>query len=419
MECHLECDPGFVPNIAAAVSCVGGKYVPNKPSTFSCNPAAAIIITSGGEVETFSGEQKCNSVITNIPPHFSTRQSVNVFGNHLVIAGYSVWDGTWNYISLEDPRSSLLSNQWTVSTSVQKHAPQSHVSFTYGRSLILVGGSQEAAMRLDTETIGGNWDTFSLPWANGTNFTSFTSSGCGIKVSKHEFLMIGGINIKSNKVTSTIVKIDMKNKVVKELPGLRVSRAFHSCEVIFHDIDQRTILVTGGRTSASDDIGSIAPDEQYNVDREISSYSNKSMVVPRFNHRLVLLGDTIFALGGRMANQSETQLVERYDTKTASWEVLNDGLLSHSTGDLAVATIAKSSLDCSIGCSCGISREATSNGGAGCEAKVTDISLFEDCVNQAGIVPWIGLILEDSSDPLDSRCAFSLVFVLYHFIAVF
>ena len=373
MECHLECDPGFAPNIGAAVSCVGGQYVPNKPSEFSCNPAAAILVTSEGEVETFSGEQKCNSIITNTPPHASTRQSVNVFGNHLVIAGYSVGEGTWNYISLEDPRSSLLSNQWTVSTTVGKLAPQSHTSFSYGRSLFLVGGSQEAAMRLDTETIGGNWDTFALPWANGTNFTSFTSSGCGVKVSKHEFFIIGGVNLKSKQVTSNIVKIDMKNKVVQELPGLRISRAFHACEVLFNDVGQRTILVTGGRTSANDGVGSIPPDEQYNVDTEISSSNNKPMVVPRYNHRLVLLKDTVFALGGRMDNKSEIKQVERYNIETSSWELLPNSLLSHSTGDLAVTTIAQSSLDCNVGCSCGVIHEANVDDTvdrSGCEAKV-------------------------------------------------
>ena len=376
MECHLECDPGFAPNKAAVVSCVGGRYIPNKPSEFSCNPAAAIIVTSEGEVETFSGEPMCNKVITNIPPHVSTSQSVNVFNNHLVIAGYSVGEGTWNYLSLEDPRSSLLSNPWTVSTSVGQLTPQSHTSFTYGRSLILIGGSQESALKLDTETLGGNWNSFSLPWSNGTNFTRFTSSGCGVRVSKNNFLIIGGINIKTNKVTPNIVNIDIKNKVVHELPGLRVSRAFHACEVV----NRTTILVTGGRTSVDDGLGSIAPDEKYNLETEISSYSNKSMVIPRYNHRLVLLGDTVFAIGGRMVNKSEAKQVERYNTETSSWELLTDGLMSQSTGDLAVATIARSSLDCDVGCSCGVGQEAGGDarvGGLGCEAQVAAVSIYK------------------------------------------
>ena len=386
MECHLECEPGFAPSIAAMVSCVEGRYIPNKPSEFSCNPAAAIIVTSEGEVETFSGEPICNKIITNIPPHVSTSQTVNVFKNHLVIVGYSVGEGTWNYLSLEDPISSLLSNPWTVSTTVGELTPQSHTSFSHGRSLILIGGSQESALKMDVDTLGGNWNSFSLQWSNGTNFTRFTSSGCGVRVTKNNYLIIGGINIKTKEVTSNIVNIDIKNMVVHELPGLRVGRALHACEVV----DRTTILVTGGRTAVDDGPGSIAPDEKYNLTTEISSYSDKSMVIPRYNHRLVLLGDTVFAIGGRMANKSEVNQVERYSSDTSSWEVLSDGLLSHSTGDLAVATIARSSLDCDVGCSCGVGQEAggdTRVGGFGCEAQVQVISIHKVLCCTGELIP--------------------------------
>ena len=350
MECFLECAPGYAPNLPPAVSCVGGRYVPNKPSEFSCKEAAAIIISSEGEVETFSADQKCNKMITNVPPHSIPKQTLNVFHNHLVVAGYSIKEGSWKYLSLEDASSSLLSSPWRVATTIGSPAPEAHISFTHGRSLVLVGGSQQGALKMDIQRIGGNWNSFSLPWANGTNFTSFTSNACGVKINKNEFLVIGGIDTTQNKVVSTIVKIDMKNELVKELPGLKVSRAFHACELV----NGETILITGGKSSPDEHTGGIVLDEQYDLATEKSELNATSMKIPRYNHKLVLLGEKVFALGGRMANTSKVAMIEWFDSATNSWREQPGELGSHATGDLAIGSLARDSLDCMVGCSCGV-----------------------------------------------------------------
>jgi len=350
MVCYLECDPGYAPNLPPKVSCVGGRYVPNKPSKFSCKEAAAVIMSSEGEVETFSADGKCNKMITNVPPHAAPKQTLNVFQNHLVVAGYSIKEGSWKYLSLEDPSSSLLSNPWRIGTTIGSAAPEAHISFTHGRSLVLVGGSQQGALKLDTQRIGGNWNSFSLPWANGTNFTSFTSNACGVKINQNEFLVIGGIYTTQNQVVSTIVKIDMKNELVEELPGLKISRAFHACELV----NGETILITGGKSSTDEHTGSVVLDEQYDLVKEKSELNTNSMKIPRYSHQLVLLGEKVFAFGGRMANTSKVTLVEWFDSTTNSWQEHPGKLESHATGHLSVGTLARDSLDCVVGCSCGV-----------------------------------------------------------------
>ena len=346
MQCHLECAPGFSPSLDPTVQCVGGRYVPHLPSQFTCTPSAAIIISSEGEVEVFSGESKCNKMIPNVPSYAATKHTVNVFNNKLLIAGYSLEKGTWSYISLEDPFSSMLSNSWNVNTTVGKVAPTSHTSYTYGHSLVLVGGTSGQVLKLD---IGGNWNSFLVPWKNGTSFSSFNSHACGVRVSTTSFLVMGGVDPMSNSVQASVLMIDMEKEVVEELAGLSIGRAFHACELM----DSTRVLVTGGRLTPEEHAGSIAPDEHYSLTTQVSQVLNSSMIIPRYNHRLVLLEDKVFAIGGRMANKTQVPMVEKYDPGTSSWVSLGSELLSHSVGELALTTLAQSALDCDVGCSCG------------------------------------------------------------------
>ena len=360
LQCHLECAPGHVPSLDPTVTCVGGRYEPVKPSQFVCEPAAALLLTDEGEVEVFAGEGKeaCNRLYTNYPPYSLSGHSVSLFKNHLVVVGYSNMDESWGYMVLEDPRGSLLTNKWKTITALGNNYPSFHNSFVYGRSLVALGGNQKAQQKLDIEKImTGNWNSFNIPWKNGTNLTSSMSSSCGVKVSESTYMVFGGIG---TDVMSTVLKIDMKQESVEEMPPLKYARAFHACEVV----GGRHILVTGGRATPNSMASPVVPDEIYDVDTGASEAAPAQMVTPRFNHKLVLLGTTVYALGGRQAGGEEVATIEVWQPDSKSWRQLHHQLLSHSAGNLAVASLPLSALDCAGVCQCGLERSTRISNGA-------------------------------------------------------
>ena len=79
------------------------------------------------------------------------------------------------------------------------------------------------------------------------------------------------------------------------------------------------------------------------------------------NPECALLGENVFALGGRMANTSKATLVEWFDSATSTWREHPGRLESHATGDLSIGSLARDSLDCVVGCSCGIEGPSAAN----------------------------------------------------------
>ena len=86
-----------------------------------------------------------------------------------------------------------------------------------------------------------------------------------------------------------------------------------------HGENGETILITGGKSSPDEHTGGIVLDEQYDLATEKSELNATSMKIPRYNHKLVLLGEKVFALGGRRANTSKVAMIEWFDSATNCW----------------------------------------------------------------------------------------------------
>ena len=81
----------------------------------------------------------------NIPPLRLGGHSVNLLDNYLVIASSGIsYDGWW-YHSLENARRGLLANPWKHTKTLGNDYPIHHVSFVYGKDLVLLGGEKGIA----------------------------------------------------------------------------------------------------------------------------------------------------------------------------------------------------------------------------------------------------------------------------------
>ena len=166
------------------------------------------------------------------------------------------------------------------------------------------------------------------------------------KLAKEVFLLIGGFErVNGSKVEmNTVLRLNITEETVEELPSIRRNRAFHACEVF-----EGKILVSGGTQGEV----TIA-DEVYSLTTNESTVLNMTSSLGRSQHQLLRLEETIFAFGGLQGNGSETSVVEWFDWMDMSWKQHEQSLLSEKTTNLAVTAFPLSAVDCLAGCSCGL-----------------------------------------------------------------
>ena len=339
--CRLHCAPGYVPQLTPLVNCLGGRYLPHRPSEFVCQPAVALIVSTEGEVEVFSSDGASSQKLAYSDHFTAMGHSVNLLDNQLVLAGYKEEGGIWKSITLEDARGGLLSSRISVTSSqLGGAAPRHHSAFTHGNTLYLLGGEQNTQARLEK----GVWNSINLKWTDGSSFSSFTSGACSISINKDWFIVLGGFSVESQEILGTVRAVDVTQQTVEERPKLRHARAFHSCETL----DDGHVLVSGGYTNKQNPRGSLAPDELYDP----NSTSGPSQVLPaanslsRYQHRLVRLEKTVFALGGRDGTGKELKSIKQFNAASSIWLDHSQDLLSNSTSGMAVTAFPRSAVDC-------------------------------------------------------------------------
>ena len=108
-------------------------YEPFKPSAFVCQPAGALIITKGGEIEVVS--QKCSMAIATFPKFSGTGRTSSLLDEELILLGDDDLGTKGQYISIQKPRDGLLAMTYTVQTHSIQHLPHQH--FVMGRLKLL------------------------------------------------------------------------------------------------------------------------------------------------------------------------------------------------------------------------------------------------------------------------------------------
>ena len=351
LECRLDCHPGYVSQWTPIVTCVDGRFEPRTPSTYCCQPAAALLSFGDGSMEIYSSQSnQCSQKILKYDGFAVAGHTVDLLDNELILIGDKTLGGKFKYISIHSPRENLLAAKYSLETSNVKGSPYRHTSFRQGNKLTVLGGDQSSKARLNANV----WTKINLQWKNQHVFSAFASAACRIKLTKDKFLIVGGIlNDGKKKAVNNVLMINMAEETVEELPPMNQTRAHHSCELL---AGEGLILISGG-TRQSPKTGAstieIVPDEVYNLTTGQSTALSAAASLGRYQHRLIRLGESIYAMGGRNGSGHQSSLVETFNEETRAWEDQNNHLMSDQTGDLAVTPFPLTAVDCVIGCKCG------------------------------------------------------------------
>jgi len=408
LQCRLRCSPGYASDLPPIVSCVNGMYQPYRPEEFRCEKMVALTISTDGQMEIFS--DKCSKLLPNIPAMALTGHTVNLADQQLIIGAEDTDSKGWWYWSLEEPRSGILSNRWTRTKTLSAHSPRNHISFNHDKDVIYVGGTQKVGSKLQNGRIAQmEWNNFVLE-EDGESFDKFVSDGCVVQLTHDIFYVLGGTDIIKNEATSRVIIINMKEQKVQERGSLVIARTQHGCallseaqEVTSEEAEETSykfsILISGGLRSAQGSNIEIAEDEVFDVTAGTSEVLTQSMNTPRYNHRLIKLGEVIYSLGGQTSDGSATSSVEMREATSGLWSFHQKGLLSTSTAGLAVTGLPASAVDCQPGCSCG---------------KVDNSRIIGGSQAQASSHPWLGLLLVRSikyreDDLRYSKCSATLI----------
>ena len=269
--------------------------------------------------------------------------TVDLLDEQLILLGdNSQLGGKFEYKSIHQPRRGLLGMKFSKDVSPVGNSPLWHTSHVYGNQLLSIGGELQSHARLSSTV----WRGLNLRWKNGTQFSRFSSGTCRVKVAKDVFLLFGGLETaKESKVeVNLVLRLNITSEIVEELPSIMMNRAFHACEQY-----DNHILISGGTKG-----GMIIADEVYNLTSKVSKVLNTNSSVGRQRHALHRIEDTIFALGGRLENGSETAAVTWFDWIDMAWKPHDQSLLSEHTSYLSVTSFPLSAVDCHSGCTCGV-----------------------------------------------------------------
>ena len=173
------------------------------------------------------------------------------------------------------------------------------------------------------------------------------------------YLLIGGLLNDVNKVSSLVLKINLTEETVEELATTKKPRFHHSCELLE---GSSVVLISGGTDKIlkpTSNMSTVAvPEDElyyiYNTSQSVLLSPASSLY--RYQHRLIRLQETVFAVGGLNTEGSPVSLVEKFNTTTRSWQDDGEHILSNHTGEVAVTAFPLESIDCVAGCTCGISR---------------------------------------------------------------
>ena len=360
---------------------------------------------------------------------FSTSgQTLDLLDDQLVLMGDDKLGSSWKYIRIHSPRDGLLAVSFSQETSPIKGSPHRHTSYSDGNKLVVLGGDQNTKGRLESNT----WNELKLRWTNQSAFSGYTSAACQVKLQKNIHLLIGGIQYGKNvrHVTQAVLKINITEETVEEWPPILFKRAHHSCELLSKSV----VLISGGiAEEVNSNVGnlSIARDELYtigDIQTKDKNYKpqqtalSQASSINRFQHRLIRLEDTVFAVAGASPDRSRPSSIKTFNRLTESWDELPGHLLSNNTGDVAVTPFPRSSIDCILNCKCGISKVASVSDEDGrifngTVAKVGgsymfSVTFFYIFFSQKNSYPWLAALvrIEDTNtNPVYSRCSASLV----------
>ena len=370
LQCRLHCEPGFVSHRTPVVDCVDGKYEPAKPSTFVCQPAAALIFTQSGEVEVVS--KTCSMAFDGFRNFSGHGRSASLLDRELVILGNDTLSGTGGtYITIQHPRDGLLAIKYTKESFPTRGSPFLHTALQSQNKITVIGGKYTTRAKLEQY----NWIDIELKWDDSKKspFAPKFFSACTVKDAQNSFYIFGGAQTvkEVTSVRKTILHINTTSLLVKQVGKMHKPRMSFGCEVLSKGV----FLLSGGFSNPSSQLDSIEPDEIFNVaspDNQVLLSEEDSL--KRFQHQMVRMNQTIFAFGGLTEENSTTDEIKMFNEASQSWEEYDYKLKSKDTGELVAIPYPISSLDCvPEDCNCGLANTIGNSGARIFGGNETDV----------------------------------------------
>ena len=377
LQCRLHCEPGYVSHRNPVVTCTDGSYEPAKPSSFVCQPAAALVFSQSGEVEVVS--EKCSMVLTHFRDFSGHGRTASLLDDQILLIGNSTLSGSeGNFISIQNPRDGLLAMKYTKETFPRRGSPFQHVALHSKNKLNLLGGRYKSRVMLEQST----WKDINLKWEETLKaFMPKFFSACTVQNGIDSFYVFGGAEILDNKTTAvrnTVLHINTTSLMVRKVGAMKRQRMAFGCEVL----NKSLILLSGGYSYAANPLQSIEPDEIFNMTHHVLSQVEDSLKstgsillqiadsLDRFQHSLIRMKDTVFAFGGITSSNTTTEKIKVFNEATLTWENHNKSLRSKETGEVVVLPFPTFSLDCVPECQCGVASNVTSRIFNGSNAQV-------------------------------------------------
>ena len=341
------------------VTCTDGSYEPAKPSSFVCQPAAALVFSQSGEVEVVS--KKCSMTLGHFRDFSGRGRTASLLDKQILLIGNNTLSGSdGNFISIQNPRDGLLAMKYTKETFPTRGSPFQHSALPSENKLTLIGGRYKSRAKLEQST----WTGVNLQWEETLKaFMPKFFSACTVQNGIDSSYVFGGAEILDNKTTAvrnTVLHINTTSLMVKTVGTMDRPRMAFGCEVL----NRSLILLSGGYSDASNPGQSVEPDEIFNVTHHVLSLvedslnSTGSILLPmtdslkRFQHSLIRMNDAVYAFGG--ITSSNTGTIEVFDEATKTWETHSKNLRSQDTAEVVVLPFPTSSLDCVPKCQCGV-----------------------------------------------------------------
>ena len=336
---------------------IAPSYEPFKPSSFVCEPAAAFIITKGGEVEVFS--PKCSMPITTFPMFAGLGRTSSLMDENLILLGNDGLGTKGYYVSIQNPRDDLLAMKYRIESFPLRLYPHQHASLVSKNSLAVIGGKFKSKALLSKFA----WRELSLHWENGSNFHPDFTDSCDVKVGVDVHIIFGGERKDCNQCDSgmQVLKVNTSEEVIYELKPMNHKRMSHDCQILTSDL----VLVAGGlatkgqqyQQDQQDKQQQVQQDELYNITSQESRDVRLEKSLGRYQHALIRMDEQVFALGGKDRSNSVTSKIAVFNATLESWSELAMGLHSTNTSQLVVSPFPTSSLDCVPDeCKCGIEK---------------------------------------------------------------
>jgi len=306
--------------------------IPDMPTVNSTARTFHNLIYNPGPKEIFT----CNG-LTNFGP--ATCHKWNITGNN----------ETWKFQGkphkgtyLENLSERLDGNNRASMNPHKKHGRYAAEALTLHERPVIIGGLVNIGKKHEvTGTVrtfnSRDWARERLNCQEGVPRAFF----CSVKIQEAGFISIGGYGSNQSVLSTVNIRPCVRREflspiAVRDIADIPIPITGHGCTLLPDSYD---ILVSGGSRSEND--ASLLSSYLYSWDNN-SWEKTANMNTARFGHKLVTVGQNVFAIGGKHRNEhTYLDTIEKFDFEERKW-IGTDQHLTKSRAHFGLVLVPRS-----------------------------------------------------------------------------